>query len=139
MMDDKYLVRIEASMKIDINLYRSGNSISPRLDNVRDKDIVKYKDSSGLIRVKGLSGGISTFTAPKPESNWWWIKAGTVVPAMLTVTRDTTDPRTDITHYTIQPAMNMLLTEYIEQLGKFIGIEKLPIEQAILRGGRWAK
>ena len=37
-MDDegKYLVRIEASMKIDVDLFRGGNANSPRFDNVRD-------------------------------------------------------------------------------------------------------
>ena len=58
MGDSKYLVRIEAAMKIDIDLYRGGNSTSPRLDNVRDKDVVKYKDvSTGLTKVMGMSGG----------------------------------------------------------------------------------
>jgi hypothetical protein len=41
MPDSKYLVRIQAAMKIDIDLYRGGNSTSPRLDHVRDKDVVK--------------------------------------------------------------------------------------------------
>ena len=55
MADDKYLIRVEASMKIDIDLYRAGNSTSPRLDNVRDKDIVKFKDAlTGLTKVRGL-------------------------------------------------------------------------------------
>ena len=138
MENEKYLVRIEASMKIDIDLYRSGNSASPRFDNVRDKDIVKWKDShTGLIKVKGLSGGISTFTAPKPENNWWWIKAGTIVPGQLVVTRDRMDPRTQITHYTIRPAEDMLLTAYIAQMEKLLGVTRLPIEEAIRRGGRW--
>lgn len=80
MENEKHLVCVEASMKIDADLFRSGNTMSPRFDNVRDKDIVKLKDSqTGLVKVKGMSGGISTFTASKPESNWWWIKAGTVV------------------------------------------------------------
>ena len=138
MPDDKYLLRIEASMKLDIDLYRSGNATTPRFDNVRDKDVVKYKDSeSGLAKVKGLSGGISTFTAPRPEANWWWIKAGTVVPPKLVVTRDTNDPKTGITHYTIRPAEDMLLTEYIAQMQKFLKIERLPIEEAIAHRGRW--
>jgi hypothetical protein len=138
MPDDKYLVRIEASMKIDVDLYRSGNASSPRFDNVRDKDIVKFKDpGTGLTKVKGMSGGISTFTAPRPENNWWWIRAGTVVPASLVVTRDHTDPKTNITHYTIRPASDILLTEYVAQMQKFLGIERVPIEQAIERGGRW--
>lgn len=125
-------------MKIDADLFRSGNAISPRFDNVRDKDIVKWKDGqTGLVKVKGMSGGISTFTAPKPENNWWWIKAGTVVPAQLVITRDRTDPRTRITHYTIRPAEDMLLTQYIAQMGKLLGVTKLPIEEAIALGGRW--
>jgi hypothetical protein len=138
MSDEKYLIRIEASMKLDLDIYRGGNSTSPRFDNVRDKDIVKFQDpATGLTKVKGMSGGISTFTSPKPETNWWWIKAGTVVPPGLTVTRDETNPKTGITHYTIRPASDMLLTDYINQMCKFIGVERLPIEQAILRGGRW--
>ncbi len=39
--DEKYLKRIEASMRLDIDLYRGGNAGSPRFDNVRDRDIVK--------------------------------------------------------------------------------------------------
>ena len=127
-------------MKIDVELYRSGNASSPRFDNVRDKDIVKYKDpETGLIKVKGMSGGISTFTAPKPENNWWWIRAGTVVPPKLTVTRDHTDPKTSITHYTIRPSGDMLLSEYIFNMQSLTGLERLPIEQAIERGGRWTQ
>jgi hypothetical protein len=138
MPDSRYLVRIEAAMKIDIDLYRGGNSSSPRLDHVRDKDVVKYKDGlTGLMRVRGMSGGISTFTAPKAETNWWWIKAGTPVPAKLVVTRDTTDPKTGITHYTIRPASDILLTEFVAQLQSFLNIERLPIERAIELGGRW--
>lgn len=76
--DDKYLKRIEASMRLDIDLYRGGNAVSPRFDNVRDRDIVKFKKPSGDEMVKGLSGGISTFTAPRAERNWWWLRAGTV-------------------------------------------------------------
>lgn len=134
----EYLVRIEASMKIDVDLYRGGNSTSPRFDNVRDKDVIKLKDpNTGLIKVRGMSGGISAFTAPRPEANWWWIKAGTVVPPGLVVTRDTTNPKSGITHYTIRPAEDMLLTVYIEHMRKFLGVSKLPLEEAIARGGRW--
>ena len=138
MSDEKYLIRIEASVRIDINLYRGGNATSPRLDNVRDRDIVKFKDpKSGLTNVKGMAGGVSTFTDPKPEANWWCIKAGTPVPPKLVITRDLTDPKTKITHYTIRPAADMLLTEFIAQLQSFTGVEKLPIARAIELGGRW--
>jgi hypothetical protein len=135
---DKYLVRIEASMRIDIDLYRAGNASSPRFDNVRDKDIVKWRDpQSDEIWVKGLSGGISTFSAPRPEQNWWWIRAGTVVPDGLTVTRDRTDKMTGITHYTIRPATDMKLSEFVEKMKRILGVTKLPLERALELGGRW--
>jgi hypothetical protein len=41
-----------------------------------------------------MSGGISTFTCPKPEKNWHWIKSGKVVPAKLTITGDKSDAKT---------------------------------------------
>ena len=91
------------------------------------------------LKVKGMSGGISTFTAPKPEANWWWIKAGTPVPSKLVITRDTTDPRTGITHYTIRPESDMFLTEFVAQLQSLLHVERLPIERAIELGGRWEK
>jgi hypothetical protein len=138
MEDERYLLRIEASMAIDVDLYRGGNSKTPRFDNVRDKDIVKYKDpGSGLTMVKGMSGGISTFTCPKPEKNWHWIKAGTVVPSNLAITRDRSDSNTQITHYTIRPSQDMLLSDYIDQMQKIAGIEKLTLEQAIALAERW--
>ena len=138
MTSEQYLVRIEASVKIDLDLYRSGNPTSPRFGTVGNKDILKFKDpQSGLVNVEGMSGGISTFTAPRPEPNWWWIRAGTVIPAGLVITRDNTDPKTGITHYTIRPAEDMQLTVYIEQLCQLVGVSRLPIEEAILRGGRW--
>lgn len=86
-----------------------------------------------------MSGGISTFTAPKSEANWWWIKAGTPVSAKLVVTRDTTDPKTGITRYTIRPASDMFLAEFVSQLKTFLNVERLPIERAIELGGRWEK
>ena len=137
--NDKYLKRIEASMRLDVDLYRGGNATSPRLDNLRDRDIVKFKKPSGEEMVKGLSGGISTFTAPRPERNWWWLRAGTVVPKDLTVTRDTTDPRTGITHYTIRPSSDMPLSAYIDRMAEFTGVTKLALEEAVKASGRWSK
>jgi hypothetical protein len=136
---DKYLKRIEASMRLDIDLYRGGNAASPRFENVRDRDIVKFKSPSGQDMVKGLSGGISTFTAPRAERNWWWLRGGTVVPTDLTVTRDTTDSRTGITHYTIRPSSDMLLSAYIARMAEFTGVTKLELEEAVEASGRWSK
>ncbi len=67
--DEKYLERIEASMRLDIDSYRGGNAGSPRFENMQDRDIVTFKRPSGGEMVKGLSGGIATFTAPRAERN----------------------------------------------------------------------
>ncbi len=45
--NEKNLKRIEASMRLDIDLYRGGNAGPPRFDNVRDRDIAKFKNPSG--------------------------------------------------------------------------------------------
>lgn len=68
MTNDKYLRRIEAHMRLDVDLYRGGNSEHPRFDNVRSKDIVKWTDKqTGEVWVEKESGGISTFDCPKPD------------------------------------------------------------------------
>jgi len=140
MADDKYRKRIEASMKLDIDLYRGGNSMSPRFNNVRDKDIAKFAhERTGETWVKGMSGGISTFTAPERETNWWWIRAGTVIPKGLVVTRDTTDKNTGITHYTIHPAEDMSLVDYVDLMQSMLKADKLTLEQAIEHRSRWTK
>jgi hypothetical protein len=56
-------------MRLDIDLYRDGDAGCPRFDNVRERDIVKFKRPSGGEMVKGVSGGVSTFT-PRAERNW---------------------------------------------------------------------
>jgi hypothetical protein len=125
-------------MRIDVDLYRAGNSTTARFDNVRDKDIVKWRDpETDDVWVKGMSGGISTFTAPKPEQNWWWIRSGTVVPERLTVTRDRTDKVTGITHYTIRPSEDMRLSSYVDKMKELLNVSKLPLERALELGGRW--
>lgn len=78
-----------------------------------------------------LPGGISTFRAPKPENNWRRIKAGTVGLPDLVVTIVHTKPKTRVNHYTIRPATDQFLTDYINQTQKFLIVERLPLQQAI--------
>lgn len=142
MVNSKYLVRIEAHMKLDIDLYRGGNSSHPRFDNLRPKDIVKWKDKeTGETWVEKESGGISTFDYPKPEKNWWWIRAGTPVPEGIVVTRDRTDSENGITHYTLRPANDMREADYISSMQELVDVtdptSKLELEEAVKLGGRW--
>lgn len=53
------------------------------------------------------------------------------MPKDLTVTRDTTDSRTGITHCTIRPSSDMLLSEYVAGMAKFTGVTGLELEEAV--------
>jgi hypothetical protein len=55
----------------------------------------------------------------------------------LTVTRDNTDPKTGITHDTIRPSETTVVSDYVAKMQSFLGVERLSIEEAIARGGRW--
>jgi hypothetical protein len=47
--------------KTPVDLYRMGNAVSPRLGNIRTKDIQIYENGNELW-VAANSGGISTFS-----------------------------------------------------------------------------
>ncbi len=54
--------------KTPIELYRSGNANSSRMDNVRPKDVATYTDDNGQVWVNAtLGGGISTFATPRVQ------------------------------------------------------------------------
>jgi len=48
-----------------IDLYRQGNANSPRMDNVRSKDIATYELDGEVWVNGGLGGGVSTFAVPR--------------------------------------------------------------------------
>lgn len=120
-----YYVTENSRIKIKLDLFRSGNSTSPRLDHVRyGEERIKAGQSvdvgtflvSGEPWVVGREGGISTFDKPLPhEPNWWLIPAGTELPSELIIRRDhaTFDGRT---HYSLAPAFDMPLTSYRRSL-----------------------
>ncbi|MBE9145964.1 Tse2 family ADP-ribosyltransferase toxin [Planktothrix mougeotii] len=92
-----------------VPLYRQGNANSPRMDNVRDRDVNIY-DYSGEQWIEAFSGGISTFESPKLGRNWWRIDAGIQIPDSINLINDHSD------HWLRQPAHNMRLLEYQELL-----------------------
>ncbi|MCB8779464.1 hypothetical protein [Planktothrix agardhii] len=90
-------------------LYRQGNANSPRMDNVRDRDVDIY-DYSGEKWVETFSNGISTFESPKLGRNWWRIDAGIQIPDSIILINDKND------HWGWRPAYTMRLLEYQELL-----------------------
>jgi hypothetical protein len=98
--------------KTPVDLYRRGNSKSPRMDNVRlDLDIAIYK-KEGILWVKetvasGLKpGGISTFSVQGKGKNWWKIDAGVEIPQDLELINDRGN------HWLWKPSQTMALEQY---------------------------
>lgn len=98
--------------KTPVDLYRRGNSKSPRMDNVRlDKDIATYeKEGTQWVKetvASGLEpGGISTFSVQGRGKNWWKIDAGIEIPPELELINDRGN------HWLWKPSQTMLLEKY---------------------------
>jgi len=93
--------------KTPIDLYRSGNANSPRIDNIRPKDVATFTDDNGQVWVNAaLGGGISTFATPRVEKNCWKLDRGADIPRELELVNDHDD------HWLWKPSKTMLLDEY---------------------------
>lgn len=109
-----------------VNLWRLGISSSPRLHHPRVPprpsgapiDIRTY-DKNGDTWVKASTGGISTFDGRNPRlsgTHWWLIPQNTVLPAGLKITKNHRDRITGLTHYRIEPIIDMPLIQFIDLL-----------------------
>jgi hypothetical protein len=95
-----------------IDLFRSGNSRSPRLDNVRiggaDPDVDTFADAVNTTWVVANGKGISSSDTVDPT--WtgkpWRLPAGTIFPDGLRLFED--DPG----HWVWEPATDMPLANY---------------------------
>jgi hypothetical protein len=90
-----------------IDLYRRGNSSSPRMDNVRPVDVASFI-RNGAEWVGGRSGGISTFASPTPPGRGriWRLPAGTLYSDELHLENDHGD------HWSWGPARDMKMARY---------------------------
>jgi hypothetical protein len=95
------------------NLYRMGNAVSSRMDNIRSKDIEIYEEGRELW-VAANSGGISTFSVLGYGRNWWQLDAGFAIPSELRVVNDHGN------HWLWEPAYSMPLEIYVIAL-KIVG------------------
>jgi hypothetical protein len=91
--------------KTPIDLYRMGNAISSRMENIRVKDIDIY-DADGKMWVAANSGGISTFSIRGIGKNWWKLDSDTEIPSELRVVNDYGN------HWLWEPSYSMPLDEY---------------------------
>lgn len=99
------------------DLYRLGNSSSPRMTNVRRPKDIDTTEINGISVVIANGKGVSLSTKERldktPMSGWVWkISRGTQVPAGLKLINDRPG------HYSICPTSNMALDEFIGLLSK---------------------
>jgi hypothetical protein len=89
------------------DLFRMGNSTSPRLDNVRcPKDIQVYQ-KNGADWVPAGGGGISTFECKQSWGGpWWRLPAGSAYDSQLSLINDFGN------HWLWQPNNDMSLADY---------------------------
>jgi hypothetical protein len=91
-------------------IFRLGNSSSPRLSNVRPRD-VNTIEINGIIIVVANGKGISVFDKEginqSPMSGWVWrFRPNTNIPFGLKLVKDKAH------HYCIAPITNMPLSKY---------------------------
>lgn len=82
-----------------------GNSISPRMNHIREQDI-EILDRNGIYWVSANSGGISTFSIVGRGKNWWQLEEGLSIPTELRVVNDHGN------HYLWEPSYTMKLEDY---------------------------
>ena len=92
--------------KTPIDLYRSGNANSPRMDNVRSQDVATYEDNGQVWVIVTLTGGISTFSTQISGKNFWKLNQGTDIPPELILVNDHDN------HWLWKPSETMLLEKY---------------------------
>jgi hypothetical protein len=101
------------------NVYRIGDQIGPGLELIRLGLDVAVIRVSGMDWVLPNTGGVSTRLWPHPLRNphdrWWVLRAGTTVPASLSVFCNGRN------HVSWEPAYHMLLGDYVNVLGSMNG------------------
>ena len=93
------------------DLYRLGNSTSPRLDHVREEIDVQTYEHNGIRFVRAAGEGISLLTesriATLKRGGWLWkIPVNLLLPAGLLLNPDRPG------HYALCPAFDMTIDEY---------------------------
>ena len=99
------------------DLFRLGNSRSPRLTNVRNPKDIDIVEINGILVAIANGKGVSLSTKERlksiPVSGWVWkISKGTVLPVGLKLLNDRNG------HYSICPVANMPLDEFKGLLSK---------------------
>ncbi len=94
-----------------LDLYRFGNSTSPRFDHVRPNRDAKIQNRAGIKYIIADGNGISAFSSvPQGKPNTWKIRKGTALPQGVKLVIDKR-PNHE-THYMLAPERTMTLSEF---------------------------
>jgi hypothetical protein len=125
---------------VPVDLFRTGNGGSPKLDHVRlDKDIETAKVTIAgetIVVVKPKTGGISTFdSSTYMVGKVWKIPAGTKLPPTIIVVKDHYNKQMKATHYSISPAYEMPLATYVLGLRE-LATSAVPMFMTAIKTGK---
>lgn len=99
-----------------VDLYRCGNSVSPRMHRVRPRNDAVVHIQNGVDWVQGRKKGVSTFSRMTGlNGTWWRLPAGTQYSDLLIVRNDHGH------HFAWQPARDMRLIEFQTALAALNG------------------
>jgi hypothetical protein len=95
------------------DLFRLGNSTSPKLTNIRPRDVDCFKRDDEVLMIRANGKGISLFNQARMESSGlhgtiWMIPTGTQMPEGLGIYPDPTKPG----HFMICPVNDMPMHQF---------------------------
>lgn len=118
----------------DVDIFRAGKESDTRMTKLRyeeddrpppkTNDIVTYAVGN-ILKVKAGTGGISLYDGIDHNrrmgrtDRWWCIPKGATMPKDIVIAKDAHPNASGLTHYSIEPASDMPLYEFIEKLKAF--------------------
>jgi hypothetical protein len=97
--------------EVFLDLYRFGNSSSPRFDHIRPLKDAQIHDRNGIKYIVADGNGVSAFSSvPTGKRNTWKIKKGTPLPHGVKLVVDKRIGHEN--HYMLAPLQTMKLSEF---------------------------
>lgn len=118
----------------DVDIFRAGKENDTRMSKLRyeeddrpppkTNDIVTYPVGN-ILKVKAGTGGISLYDGIDHNrrmgrtDRWWCIPKGARMPKDIVIAKDTQPNASGLTHYSIEPVIDMPLSDFVDKLKRF--------------------